>query len=139
MSKINRLNHIGIAVPDLDVGENLFSILFGKPPINRETVSTEKVNTSFFAMGESQIELLEATDENSTIAKFLKKMPKGGIHHLCFEVDDIIKKCHELKDQGFVLIYDKPKEGAHQCLVNFIHPKSAGGVLIELSQKIKRG
>ena len=104
--------------------------------IKLEDVESEGVKTSFFKVGENKIELLEATNENSPIAKFIKK--KGeGIHHIAFDVDDIHNEVKRLKTEGFIVLNDKPKKGADNKLVVFLHPKSTNGVLIELCQEIK--
>ena len=133
---MNKIEHIGIAVKNLKDSNELFFKLFGEPHYKTEEVKSEGVNTSFFKVGHNKIELLEATKEDSPIAKFIEK--KGeGIHHLCFKVPDVVAKCNELKGKGFRLINEEPVVGAGGCLVNFIHPKSTGGVLIELSQHPK--
>ena len=130
-----KIEHIGIAVKDLEVSNELFSKLFGEPHYKTETVESEHVSTSFFKVGESKIELLHATQSDSAIAKFIEK--KGeGIHHIAFGVDDIEKEVERLKAEGFQPISDKPKKGADNKLVFFFHPKSANGVLIELCQEI---
>ena len=133
---MKKIEHIGIAVKDLKSSERIFSGLFGKKPYKRENVSSEGVTTSFFKAGPNKIELLEATDENSPIARFLSKN-REGIHHIAFEVDDIESEMIRLEKEGFVLLNDKPKKGADNKLVCFIHPKTANGVLIELCQEIK--
>lgn len=131
-----KLEHIGIAVKDLKSSNDLFTKLFGEENYKVENVDSESVSTSFFQCGESKIELLEATDENSAIAKFINK--KGeGIHHLAFEVEDIYKEMKRLEGEGFQLINKTPKKGADNKLVCFLHPKSSNGVLLELCQEIK--
>ncbi len=131
-----RLEHIGIAVKDLKNSNDLFKKLLGKKHYKIEAVVSEHVNTSFFKIGHSKVELLEATDPNSPIAKFIDK--KGeGIHHIAFEVKDIYKEMKRLEKEGFRLINETPKKGADNKLVCFLHPKSANGVLIELCQSIK--
>ena len=133
---MNKIEHIGIAVKDLDQSNTLFTKLFGKPNYKVEVVESEGVKTSFFQIGENKIELLEATKENSPIAKFLEK--KGeGIHHIAFDVDDIEREIERLKKEGFIVLNDKPKKGADNKLVAFLHPKSSNGVLIELCQEIQ--
>ena len=130
-----KIEHIGIAVKDLEVSNELFGKLFGEPHYKTETVESEHVSTSFFKVGESKIELLHATQSDSAIAKFIEK--KGeGIHHIAFGVDDIEKEVERLKAEGFQPISDKPRKGADNKLVFFFHPKSANGVLIELCQEI---
>ena len=133
---MRKIEHIGIAVKDLNQSNQLFGKLFGNPPYKEEEVASEAVKTSFFMNGPNKIELLEATNENSPIAKFLEK--KGeGIHHIAFDVEDIESEIVRLEKEGFVLINDKPKKGADNKLVVFLHPKSTNGVLIELCQEIK--
>jgi methylmalonyl-CoA/ethylmalonyl-CoA epimerase len=133
---MNKIEHIGIAVKDLEVSNLLFAKLLGKPHYKVETVESEHVNTSFFQTGESKIELLNATSADSAIAKFIEK--KGeGIHHIAFAVEDIEAEVERLKGEGFQAISDKPKKGADNKLVFFFHPKSTNGVLIELCQEIK--
>jgi methylmalonyl-CoA/ethylmalonyl-CoA epimerase len=130
-----KVEHIGIAVKNLEESNKLFGALFNKQHYKMEEVATEGVNTSFFQMGETKIELLEATNEGSPIAKFIEK--KGeGIHHIAYEVADILSEMKRLSDEGFVLLNDVPKKGADNKLVCFLHPKSTNGVLIELCQEI---
>ncbi|MEO9967743.1 MAG: methylmalonyl-CoA epimerase [Reichenbachiella sp.] len=131
-----KLEHIGIAVKNLKDSNQLFEQLFGKPGYKVETVDSEHVSTSFFQVGESKVELLEATNDDSAIAKFIAK--KGeGIHHLAFEVDDIHAEMKRLAGEGFQLLNKEPKKGADNKLVCFLHPKSSNGVLVELCQEIK--
>ncbi len=133
---MKKIEHIGIAVKDLDKSNQLFEQLLGKPPYKIEEVSTEKVITSFFKTGPNKIELLAATSEESPIAKFIAK--KGeGIHHIAFAVDDIVSEIDRLKKEGFHVFNETPKKGADKQMVAFLHPKSTNGVLIELCQKIK--
>lgn len=133
---MNKIEHIGIAVKSLEKSNELFSKLFGKEAYKIEEVASEGVNTSFFKMGESKIELLEATKEDSPIAKFIEK--KGeGIHHIAFDVTDIEAEIERLKGEGFIVLNEKPKKGADNKLVAFLHPKSINGVLIELCQEIR--
>jgi len=132
---INKIEHIGIAVKSLKDSNKLFESLFGKSHYKIESVESEGVNTSFFKLGESKIELLEATDDDGPIAKFIAK--KGeGIHHIAFDVDDIEAEIKRLKKEGFIVLNEKPKKGADNKLVVFLHPKSTNGVLIELCQEI---
>jgi len=132
---MKEIEHIGIAVKDLKQANNLYESLLGIAPYKEELVASEGVKTSFFKIGTSKIELLEATNNNSPIAKFIEK--KGeGIHHLAFEVSNIETELLRLKKQGFILINDVPKKGADNKLVAFLHPKSTNGVLIELCQQI---
>ena len=131
---MNKIEHIGIAVKNLKESNILFKKLFGESHYKTESVESEGVKTSFFKVGDNKIELLEATKENSAIAKFVKK--KGeGIHHIAFDVDDIKKEIKRLKKEGFVVLNEKPKKGADNKLVAFLHPKSTNGVLIELCQE----
>lgn len=133
---MRKIEHIGIAVKDLKASNQLFEKLFGNPPYKEEEVASEGVKTSFFMNGPNKIELLEATNDNSPIAKFLEK--KGeGVHHIAFDVEDIEAEMIRLQDEGFILINDVPKKGADNKLVAFLHPKSTNGVLIELCQEIK--
>ncbi|MEA9415109.1 methylmalonyl-CoA epimerase [Flavobacterium sp. PL02] len=133
---MNKIEHIGIAVKDLEVSNLLFEKLFGVPAYKSEAVESEGVITSFFQNGPNKIELLAATNPESPIAKFLEK--KGeGIHHIAFDVTDIIAEVERLKNEGFVVLNETPKKGADNKLVVFLHPKSTNGVLIELCQEIK--
>ena len=130
-----KVEHIGIAVKDFEKSNTLFTKLFGKENYKTESVESEGVNTSFFQLGETKIELLEASRPDSPIAKFIAK--KGeGIHHIAYEVEDIVLEMERLKKEGFVLLNEKPKKGADNKLVCFVHPKSANGVLIELCQEL---
>jgi methylmalonyl-CoA/ethylmalonyl-CoA epimerase len=134
---INKIEHIGIAVKSLKDSNKLFESLFGKSHYKIESVESESVNTSFFKLGESKIELLEATNDDGPIAKFIAK--KGeGIHHIAFDVDDIEAEIERLKKEGFIVLNEKPKKGADNKLVAFMHPKSTNGVLIELCQEITK-
>jgi len=133
---IVRVEHIGIAVKTLTQSNQLIEKLFGKPLYKTEKVESENVTTSFFQLGETKIELVEATNANSSISKFIDKHGEG-IHHIAFEVDDIEKEMNRLKNEGFILIHDKPKKGADNKLICFLHPKSTNGVLVELCQEIK--
>jgi methylmalonyl-CoA/ethylmalonyl-CoA epimerase len=130
------LAHIGIAVKDLGKSAAIFSTLFGMDEGHTEEVAEQKVRASFFKIGESGIELLEATSPDSTIAKFIEKRGEG-IHHLSFEVDDIEAEVARLKKEGFQLIDDKPRLGADGYRIAFLHPKSTNGVLVEISQKME--
>lgn len=133
---MKKIEHIGIAVKNLESSNQLYTKLFGIPPYKEEEVASEGVKTSFFMNGPNKIELLEATHENSPIAKFIEK--KGeGIHHIAFDVENIELEMERLANEGFVLINDMPKKGADNKLVVFLHPKSTNGVLIELCQEIK--
>ncbi|MPS66270.1 MAG: methylmalonyl-CoA epimerase [Chryseobacterium sp.] len=129
-----KLEHIGIAVKSLGVSDELFTKLLGKESYKKETVEREGVVTSFYETGESKIELLEASNPESPISKFIDK--KGeGIHHLAFGVENIYDEVQRLKKEGFQFISEEPKEGADNKLVVFLHPKSTNGVLVELCQE----
>lgn len=131
-----KVEHIGIAVKNLSESNELFSKLFGRAHYKLEKVESEGVSTSFFQMGETKIELLEATKEDSPIAKFIAK--KGeGIHHIAYDVADIVEEMNRLRKEGFILLNEIPKKGADNKLVCFLHPKTTNGVLIELCQEIK--
>ncbi len=130
---MKKIEHIGIAVKDLEASNQLFSALFGEPAYKTETVESEGVSTSFFQVGPNKIELLKATNPNSPIAKFIEKRGEG-IHHIAFEVDDIRAEIARLKEEGFVLLNEEPKPGADNKIIAFLHPKSTNGVLIELCQ-----
>ncbi len=131
-----RVEHIGIAVKELAKANDLFHQLFGQAHYKVEEVASENVSTSFFQLGETKIELLEATAPDSAIAKFVEK--KGeGIHHIAFEVDDILSEMQRLREKGFILLNETPKKGADNKLICFLHPKSTNGILVELCQEIK--
>ena len=130
-----KIEHIGIAVKNIEKSNNLFCKLLGKPHYKIEEVLREGVNTSFFQLGESKIELLEATQDDSPIARFIEKRGEG-IHHIAFEVEDIRKEMSRMRNAGFTLLNEDPKQGADNKLVCFIHPKTANGVLVELCQSI---
>lgn len=131
-----KVEHIGIAVKSLASSGELFHKLFGKDSYKIEEVASEGVNTLFFQLGETKIELLEATKEDSAIAKFVDKRGEG-IHHIAYEVEDILTEMERLKKEGFILLNETPKKGADNKLVCFLHPKSTNGVLVELCQEIK--
>jgi methylmalonyl-CoA/ethylmalonyl-CoA epimerase len=133
---IKKIEHIGIAVKDINSSNDLFEKLFGKEHYKMEVVESEGVSTSFFMLGETKIELLEAKTETSAIAKFIEK--KGeGIHHIAYEVDDIYEEMKRLESEGFEVLNKEPKKGADNKLIFFLHPKSTNGVLVELCQEIK--
>lgn len=133
---VNKIEHIGIAVKNMNDANVLFEKLLGVASYKEEEVESEGVLTSFFQTGTNKIELLMATNPESPIAKFLEK--KGeGIHHIAFDVDDIYSEIERLKREGFVLINEFPKKGADNKLVVFLHPKNTKGVLVELCQEIK--
>lgn len=132
---LTNVEHIGIAVKDIAASNDLFTKLFNIAPYKSESVESEGVTTSFFKINQTKIELLEATNSESAIAKFIEK--KGeGIHHIAFEVEDILAEMKRLEEEGFVLLNKEPKQGADNKLVCFLHPKGTNGVLIELCQSI---
>jgi len=131
---MRKIEHIGIAVKNLEQSNKLFRKLIGKKHFKTEIVEGEAVETSFFQIGETKVELLQATNENSAIAKYLSKKPEG-VHHIAFDVEDIYKEVARLKGEGFEILNETPKEGADNKLVVFLHPKSTNGVLIELCQE----
>ena len=133
---ILRVEHIGIAIKEMDSANKLFESLLGISNYKMEEVVSENVKTSFFKTGDTKIELLEATSDNSPISKFIEK--KGqGIHHIAFETDNIVAEMQRLKDLGFELLSDQPKKGADKKLICFLHPKSTNGFLVELCQEIR--
>ena len=133
---MEKIEHIGIAVKDLEVSNKLFALLFGKEHYKEEEVASEGVKTSFFKSGPNKIELLQATNTESPIAKFIEK--KGeGVHHIAFAVSDIKAEIKRLKTAGFIVLNETPKKGADNKLVVFLHPKTTNGVLIELCQEIE--
>lgn len=130
---MNKIEHIGIAVSNLEAAKHSFQQLLGALPYKEETVDSEGVKTVFFKVGEVKIELLQATNKDSPIAKFIDK--KGpGIHHIAFDVDSAKEKGEELAEKGFQVLHKVPKQGADNKLINFIHPKSTHGVLVEICQ-----
>ncbi|MBT8210806.1 MAG: methylmalonyl-CoA epimerase [Eudoraea sp.] len=131
---MRKIEHIGIAVKDLQASNELFSKLFGEGPYKEEEVESEGVKTSFFAAGPNKIELLEGTRPDSPISKYIEK--KGeGIHHIAFDVEDIYAEIERLKGEGFIVLNETPKKGADNKLIAFLHPKSSNGVLVELCQE----
>ena len=133
---MKKIEHIGIAVNNLDDASLLYEKLFGVPSYKQEEVPSEGVKTAFFRNGPNKIELLQATKQESQVAKFIAK--KGeGVHHIAFEVDDILFEITRLKKEGFVILKERPKKGADNKLVAFLHPNSTNGVLIELCQEIR--
>ncbi|WP_306640762.1 methylmalonyl-CoA epimerase [Sanyastnella coralliicola] len=127
----NKIEHLGIAVSDLEASEKIFTDVLGAAPYKREEVESENVITSFFKVGENKIELLQATSEDSAIAKFIAA--KGeGIHHVAFAVDDIQAEIDRLMNLGYRMIHEKPKEGADGKMIAFLHPKGSNRVLVEL-------
>ena len=132
---MNNIEHIGIAVKSLEVSIPLFEKLLNTNCYKTEVVKSENVNTAFFQIRESKVELLESLDPNGIISKYLEK--KGeGIHHIAFEVKNIVEEMKRLQNEGFILLQETPKIGADNKLVCFLHPKETNGVLIELCQNI---
>ncbi len=129
------IEHIGVAVKNAHLSKGIYEKLLGIAPYKEETVESENVNTVFFQTGDNKIELLEATNEQSTIAKFIEKRGEG-LHHIAFAVDDIVSEMARLKSEGFKLLNETPKRGADNKWVCFVHPKDTNGVLIELCQEI---
>lgn len=133
---MRKIEHIGIAVKELATSIPLFEKLLNTPCYKTESVESEKVNTAFFKKAEAKIELLESSDPEGVIAKFIEK--KGeGMHHIAFDVEDIYAEMERLKQEGFILLNEKPKEGADNKLVCFLHPKTTNGVLVELCMEKK--
>lgn len=132
---MQKIEHIGIAVPDIDEAEALYTKLLGVKPYKREVVASENVITSFFRQGPNKIELLAPLGEEGAIKKFLEKRGQG-IHHIAYSVTDILSEMKRMEGEGFQLLSEQPNKGADNKLVCFIHPKTAGGVLVELCQEI---
>lgn len=133
---MNKIEHIGIAVKDLNSSIDIYQKLLNTDCYKTELVASEFVNTAFFKTGENKVELLQATAPDGAVAKFIEK--KGeGIHHIAFLVDDILVEMERLHKEGFVLLSDSPKKGADNKMVCFVHPKDTNGVLIEICQEIK--
>ncbi len=131
-----KIEHIGMAVKDFTTAIPLFEKLLNTPCYKTEIVESEQVNTAFFQKGESKIELLESSDPGGVIARFIEK--KGeGIHHIAFEVSDILAEMARLQSEGFVLLNEQPKKGADNKWVCFLHPKNTNGVLVELCEERK--
>ncbi|MCB9251906.1 MAG: methylmalonyl-CoA epimerase [Flavobacteriales bacterium] len=128
---MNKIEHIGIAVKDMEQSKALYALLLGTEPYKQEVVESENVLTTFFKTGESKIELLSATNQNSVIAKFIEKRGEG-IHHIAFDTKDIYSEIKRLEASGFQMIHPEPKPGADNKLIAFLHPKSTCGVLVEL-------
>ena len=133
---MKHIDHIGIAVTDIDEAVETYERLLGRECYKREVVEDQKVDTAFFRTDQSKVELLGATDEESVIAKYIDKQGQG-MHHLAFEVDDIHAEMDRLRDEGFTLLTEEPKRGADNKLVAFVHPKDNNGVLVELCQSIE--
>lgn len=133
---MKKIEHLGIAVKSLTQAVPLYEKLLNTPCYKTEAVESERVNTAFFQTGEAKVELLESTDPEGVIAKFIEK--KGeGLHHVAFEVNDIKAEMDRLKNEGFILLNEEPKRGADNKLICFLHPKTTQGVLIELCQEIR--
>tara|TARA_B110000008_G_scaffold225667_1_gene226861 strand:+ start:71 stop:484 length:414 start_codon:yes stop_codon:yes gene_type:complete len=132
---INKVEHLGIAVKDIDSSNKLFAKLLGKKHYKVELIESESVITSFFKVGEQKIELLQSTDDSGPITKFIQKR-KEGVHHLAFLVDSITEEIKRLKKEGFKFISEIPKKGADNKIIVFLHPKTTNGVLVELCQNI---
>lgn len=133
---VGKIEHIGIAVKDLEAANALYTRLLGVAPYKQEIVESEGVQTSFFMTGVNKIELLQGINEGNAISSFIEKRGEG-IHHIAFHVEDIEAEMARLKAEGFRLINDTPKRGADNKLICFVHPKDSQGVLIELCQDIK--
>ena len=131
---MRKIEHLGIAVSDLESAKKLFSKLLGKGSYKEESVAGEGVNTAFFMVGETKVELLEATRADSPIARFIEKKSEG-VHHIAFDVEDIRQEVERLRSEGFEILNEEPKEGADNKLVVFLHPRSTNGVLVELCQE----
>ena len=131
---MRKIEHLGIAVKSIEESSKVYESLLGRPSYKTEKVESEGVITQFFQIGESKIELLEATNPESPIAKFIEKRGEG-IHHIAYEVEDIIVEIKRLKREGFVMIHEHPKSGADNKEIAFLHPKSTGGILVELCQE----
>lgn len=133
---MRKIDHIGIAVSDIDASNKVFQKIFGKASYKSEKVESEGVVTSFFQIGENKIELVSATNTDSPISKYLSKN-KESMHHIAFDVENIEKEIYRLQKEGIRILNDKPKKGADNKLICFLHPKDTNGVLIELCQEIK--
>lgn len=131
---MRKIEHIGIAVADLEKSNELFARLLGKSHFKSEIVEGEGVETSFFQVGETKVELLQATMPDSPIAKFIDRKSEG-VHHIAFDVEDIVAEVERLKTEGFEILNETPKLGADNKLVVFLHPRSTNGVLVELCQE----
>lgn len=132
---MRKIEHLGIAVKSIEDSNNLFERLLGVAPYKEEIIDKEQVKTSFFRVGNNKIELVQSLQSDSVISKFIEK--KGeGIHHVAFDVPDIKAEMTRLKEQGFKLVSEEPYKGADNKLVCFVHPKTAGGILVELCQNI---
>jgi len=132
---MRKIEHIGIAVHDIEASNKVFTKIFGKESYKSESVESESVVTSFFQVGKSKIELVAATNQDSPIAKYLAKN-REGMHHIAFDVEDINAEMKRLQSEGIRTLTDQPKQGADNKLICFLHPKDTNGVLIELCQEI---
>jgi methylmalonyl-CoA/ethylmalonyl-CoA epimerase len=132
---MRKIEHIGIAVHDIEASNKVFTKIFGKESYKSESVQSESVITSFFQVGQSKIELVAATNQDSPIAKYLAKN-REGMHHIAFDVVDIKSEMKRLQSEGIRTLNDQPKQGADNKLICFLHPKDTNGVLIELCQEI---
>jgi methylmalonyl-CoA/ethylmalonyl-CoA epimerase len=133
---LGKIEHLGIAVKDLEKAALVYEQLLGVAPYKKESVDSEKVDTLFFMAGENKIELLQGTDPSSVIHRYVEK--KGeGLHHVAFHVDDILAEMERLRKLGFTLLNEQPKKGADNKLICFVHPAGTGGVLVELCQDIR--
>jgi len=132
---MRKIEHIGIAVQDIEASNKVFTKIFGLESYKSESVESESVVTSFFLVGESKIELVAATNQDSPIAKYLTKN-REGMHHIAFDVEDIKAEMKRLQSEGIRTLNDQPKQGADNKLICFLHPKDTNGVLIELCQEI---
>lgn len=136
--KYKKVDHVAIAVPELNAAINLYKGILGKDPEHIEEVADQKVRAAFFAVGDTNLELLFPTSPDSPISHFLEQRKgRGGLHHICLQVENIEERLKELKAKGIQLIDEQPRIGAHGKKIAFVHPKSTGGVLIELSEEIK--
>jgi methylmalonyl-CoA/ethylmalonyl-CoA epimerase len=133
---MRKIDHIGIAVKDITASNKVFATIFGKENYKAEKVESEGVATSFFQIGESKIELVAATNMDSPIAKYLEQN-RESMHHIAFDVEDIEKEMKRLQNEGIRTLNEKPKKGADNKLICFLHPKDTNGVLIELCEEIK--
>jgi len=133
---MNKIEHIGIAVNSLSKSVPLYELLLNTSCYKTELIASEHVNTAFFKTGDNKIELLEATSDDSAIAKFISKRGEG-MHHVAFAVENILEEMERLKANGFTLLNDQPKKGADNKMICFVHPKDTNGILIELCQEIK--
>lgn len=131
---MNKIEHIGIAVKNLEEAKQTFAQLLGTEFYKEESVESEGVTTAFFKVGEVKIELLQATNDESPIAKFIDRRGEG-VHHIAFDVDSVKGKTSELRKDGFIVLNDNEKDGADNKLINFVHPKSSNGVLVEVCQE----